>query len=316
MQHNPGSTDRPLLHIGYHKTATSWFQKNLYSRVRNASYLPRPLVRDAFLNTTAWRFDAAQARLDLHSELRPIVCEEDLCGYPENGGLLEALSWDVARRLRETFPDADIVIFIRSQLDMIRSTYLQYVRSGGTRSLRRYLQPYPPGSTHRRRWYKNPLLTLDHFAYQHLIRRYRELFGKDRVHIFCYEQFTADPAVFVERFVRRFELDVDINTLNFARRNESLGWMTLKLSRWLGPFTRWETINRLKILPVLPKWLPKAGLKALNKTPLSGPAISTQRLFGKSLERELAQRFAADNQVLLEEVGPALPLREFGYPLP
>jgi len=125
---------RPIVHIGYHKTGTSWFQKNFYPRVRNAGYLGRQAVRDAFLNTTAFAFDPDKAAEVLSAETdgRPIICEEDLSGHYYNGGCLESLSKDIAYRIHAVYPQAQIVIFIRNQLDMIRSTYLQYIRSGGT----------------------------------------------------------------------------------------------------------------------------------------------------------------------------------------
>lgn len=295
----------PIVHIGYHKTATTWFQKNLYPFVRNVSYVDRRLVRDAFLNVTAFTFAADRARHELRTSKRPIISEEDLCGYPENGGLLESLSKDIASRIHATYPYAQIVVFIRSQLDMIRSTYLQYVRTGGTRSLHHFLFPYQHEGIYRRRWYKKPMLTLEHFDYQHLLRHYRQLFGAANVHVFCYEAFAADRLAFVSNFAVRFGLDIDAGQLNYGVRNESLGMITLQLARMLGPLT---------ILPIIPNWLPKASLKVLNKTPLAGPRMTNQRLFGERFGSELRTYFATGNQALVEEFG--LPLPEFGYPLP
>ena len=37
---------RPIVHIGYHKTATTWFQKHFYPCVRNARFVARERVRD------------------------------------------------------------------------------------------------------------------------------------------------------------------------------------------------------------------------------------------------------------------------------
>lgn len=303
----------PIVHIGYHKTATSWFQKNFYPNVRNATYINRRMVRNVFLNTTAFMFDPHRAAEMLRMADRPIICEEDLCGHYDNGGLLEALSMDMARRIHSVYVDAQIVIFIRNQLDMIRSTYLQYVRSGGTYSLHRFLYPYSPGSMYARRWYRKPMLTLDHFAYEHLIRHYRSVFGPANVHVFCYEEFADDPPGFARRFADRFGLDVDLDRLNYVRRNESLGRVALMLARLLGPFARWDSPNRLILLPVMPMWIHKEGLKAFNKTLLRGPRVTNRMLFGESLYRDLHNRFVGDNVILLEETG--LSLAEYGYPL-
>jgi len=304
--------DTPLVHIGYHKTATSWFQKSFYPLVANATYVNRRRLRDVFLNTTAFTFDAEEARRRLHAERRPILCEEELCGHYANGGLLGALSKDMASRIHGVYPDASIIIFIRNQPDMIRATYLQYVRSGGTYSLRRFLFPYRHDRIYRRAWQKKPMLTLDHFAYQHLVRHYQSVFGIGQVHVFCYEEFAADPAGFARRFAARFALDVDWDRLSIARRNESLGTVSLQLARLLGPFSRWPLQNRLTLLPVLPKGLSKGGLKAFNKTPLAGPRVTNRRLFGERLMRVVHDRFVDDNQALAAELD--LPLVELGYP--
>jgi len=316
--HRPGidyttNMQAAIIHIGYHKTATSWFQKSFYPLVQNAVFMDRKRVRKAFLNTTAFKFDPDKAKQFLHVEGRPVICEEDLCGHFDNGGLLEALSKDVAYRLHAVYPDAQIVIFIRNQLDMIRSTYLQYVRTGGTWSLKRFLFPYEQDRVYAARWYKKPMLTLDHFAYRDLIGHYREVFGKSNVHVFCYEAFAADTHNFISDYARRFDLDFPVDRINYSRRNESLGMVSLQLARCLGPFTRWENPNRLKLLPVIPKWIPKAGLKMLNLTPLGGPRLTNSRLFGDRLCRQLQERFSEDNRILADQLN--LPLSEYGYPL-
>lgn len=127
----PHHAGPPIVHIGYHKTGSSWFQKSFYPFARNAQYIDRRRVKDAFLNTTAFSFEPDRAKGVLRVNGRPILCDEDLVGPLENNGLLEALSKDMAYRIRSILPDAQIVIFIRNQLDMIRATYIQYVRGGG-----------------------------------------------------------------------------------------------------------------------------------------------------------------------------------------
>lgn len=303
----------PIIHIGYHKTATSWFQKCFYPCVRNGIYLDRPRVRDAFLNTTAFSFDPGKARSVLGSGGRALICEEDLCGYPDNGGLLECLSKDVAYRLHRVYPEARIVIFIRHQLDMIRASYLQYVRGGGTASLRGYLFPYGRHSSFANRWYKKPMCRLEHFAYHALIRHYQGIFGAERVHVFCYEDFAADNRRFARVFAERFDLDVDWDRVVYKRCNESLRTVSAQLARFSGPFCRSDTANRLVLLPIFPKWLHKGGIKAFNRTALAGAVITNSRMFGGGLYRFLHNQYVADNRALIGNLD--LPLRAHGYPL-
>jgi len=304
----------PIVHIGYHKTGTSWFQKSFYPAVRGADYLDRRRVREAVLHTTAFGFDPGRARALLACDRRPILCEEGLSGYFGNGGLLEALSKDMAHRIHAVYPDARIVIFIRHQLEAIRASYLQYVRGGGTRSLRHFLFPYAHERDYANRWHKKPLFVLERFAYGGLIDHYRAVCGPDNVHVFLYEEFAADPPGFAAAFARRLNLDVSLDALDYRRRNRTFGAVSLQLARLLGPFFRWDTPDRLVLLPLLPKWLHKEGLALFDRTPLAGPRLTAERLLGETLSAELAARFASGNAELARKLD--LPLGVHGYPLP
>jgi len=303
----------PIVHIGYHKTGTSWFQKNFFPQVRGATYLDRRLVRDVFLNTTAFLFDAERAAERLACQGWPIVSEEDFSGFPDNSGCLEALSKDTAYRLHAVYPEARIVIFIRNQIEMLRANYLQYVRGGGALSLKRYLFPYRHDPHSAKRQHQKPMFTLEHFAYQHLIRHYRDVFGKERVHVFLYEDFAADPQAFARAFAEHLHLDVPFDRLSFARRNESLDSGALNLARALAPFTAGTTRDRRPFLPLLPRWAHKGGMKALNRTPLAGRRVTSPDLFGAKLLSQLHDFYVAENRDLAREIDVDLKAR--GYPV-
>lgn len=130
----------PIIHIGYHKTGTTWFQDIFYPAVRNRRYLPRAVARAAFLEAGALHFEPDQARHRLGQDRDDIIlCEENLSGGLHNGGLAGNLSKDVAGRIHDTLPGAQIVIFVRDPCSAIASAYLQYVKGGGTFGIHRYL---------------------------------------------------------------------------------------------------------------------------------------------------------------------------------
>jgi hypothetical protein len=52
----------PIVHIGYPKTASTWFQRSFYPHVRAPAYVDRARVNAAFLDGNAYAFDPAQAR--------------------------------------------------------------------------------------------------------------------------------------------------------------------------------------------------------------------------------------------------------------
>jgi hypothetical protein len=102
--------------------------------------------------------------------------------------LLGFLSKEMAHRIQAVFPDARVVIFVRSQPEMIAACYQQYVRGGGTYPVRRYLWPLDHLRGAAAQPYKIPRFSFDHFDYERLVAHYIELFGRERVHVFAYEE--------------------------------------------------------------------------------------------------------------------------------
>ncbi len=80
-------TARCLVHIGYHKTATNWFQRSYYPAVTNRTYVHRKRVRAAFLDVHALEFspDQAIAALEVGHTNGLILCEEELSVYLKSG---------------------------------------------------------------------------------------------------------------------------------------------------------------------------------------------------------------------------------------
>jgi len=312
---------RPLVHIGYHKTASTWFQRAVYPRVRDRAFIDRRTAVHALLEPSALMFEPDAAHRALLAGVPDgdadtiIVCEEELSGYLHNGGLHGCLSREVRRRLQTTLPDADIVIFIRNQIDMIASCYTQYIRGGGTHGITRYLFPkrYLTGALARS--HKAPLFSFDHFAYLPLIREYQHHFGPERVHVFPYEAVRDDPTAFLAHFAQRFDLDLDPGEVTASQQNAGYSPFLLQLARVLNLFTRRTVVDK-RTLVHLPGWyaLRRKLLESLNRSPLRGPAASSRRILGEANARCIEQRYAETNAALAEELG--LPLGAYGYPLP
>lgn len=306
---------RPLIHIGYHKTATKWFQKHFYPRVGNAEFVPREAVRSAFLEPTAFRFDPEQARNMLRcAGPGPILCEEGLSGYLHNGGLAGCLSKDVAYRLRQVFPEARIVIFIKSQPSVVAGSYEQYVRGGGTFPPRRYLFPKAWLRGARREIAKAPCFTFDHFEYVPLIEHYRALFGPENVHVFAYEAFRDDPASFLPSYCGLLDLEIDLEAVPMRRVNRSYGLAVLWLVRILNHLTCRAVQNKHYLLHI-PFWygFVRALGEGLNALPWIGRAPSPSRLLGADVKAWVEQRYWGSNRALMAATG--LPLGDYGYPL-
>lgn len=188
---------RPLLHIGYHKTGTSWLQKRVFpDEAAGFSYVGDPrAVLGAFFPPNPFDFDpkiaggrfrkrieGAQAR-----GLVPVISHERISGSPYAGGHDARATAD---RLAAAFPGARVLVTIREQAGMILSIYKQYVRWGGAASLPDFLSP-PVGVN------RMPVFRYGFYEYHHLIGYYRSLFGDESVLVLPYELLRSSPGGFL-----------------------------------------------------------------------------------------------------------------------
>lgn len=267
----------PIIHIGYHKTGTTWFQDIFYPAVRNRRYLPRAVARAAFLDPAALHFCPRAAQRHLGPDRDDLIlCEENLSGGLHNGGLAGNLSKDVAGRIKATLPDAQIVIFVRDPCSAIASAYLQYVKGGGTHGVHRYLfgrDRLGPVAPERD---EAPGFRREHFDYARLIAHYDALFGADRVHVFRYEDFRADPHGFAAAYAGHFGLDVAIDTLDWGTRNPSLSRSLLWSARAANMLTRRAVADK-GCLVHIPGWygLSRKLLRRANASGRFGRPLGT-----------------------------------------
>ncbi len=177
-----------LIHIGYHKTATSWLQSRVFTSENGYAQLashqqvdteilrPHPLVF-----TPASASERIAERLaSCPSDSAAVISSEILSGHPFYGGYE---SVETARRLKLIAPDACILITIRNQLRLLPSLYMQYLRRGGT------LRPatFFDGTTEPGYRGFDPV----HFDYNLLISHYRETFGAENVHVVTQESLAS-----------------------------------------------------------------------------------------------------------------------------
>lgn len=191
---------RPLLlHIGYHKTATTWMQRNLFVPAHGW----RQLVDHAEVFTHVvgphgLAFDPSPMRALIEARRSsvepdevPVISSEIMSGNPFFGGRESDV---YAERLARIAPDARILISIRNQLRMLPSIYMQYILRGGTQTPERFFagtdEPgyfgFSPG----------------HLFYDRLVAKYQGLFGVGNVYLLTQESLLQDVDLAVETLAR------------------------------------------------------------------------------------------------------------------
>ena len=184
----------PVLHIGYHKTGTTWMQRVLFhpdfgfaqvtghEEVYRCITAPHAFEFDA--PATVAHFAPLIARVPEGTV--PVISSEILSGHPFYGGRRNV---EFAHRLRALFPRARIVVTIREQVKIIASVYMQYLSRCGTKPPEAFFrETETPG-------YES--FSAIHFCYHHLVGLYRDLFGVDRVLVLTQEEMAGDLAGFI-----------------------------------------------------------------------------------------------------------------------
>ena len=298
-----------LLHIGYHKTASTWLQQRLFdnreamfhspwsfNETINHIVRPHPLEWDE--DTATLLFQERRQRTEAEG-LVPVLSNEELSGNPHSGGFNNTI---IASRLATIFPDARVLIVIRDQPSMLVSMYKQYISRGGILSPHRYFEP--PGS-----FFRVPGFRPGHLEYHHLIELYQKLFGGENVRVLAMEAMVEDRASFLDEILTFAggrtpnELSHDV-----VRRSPSAAATAIqrRLNRWLlrddvnpaAPFQDMKLRNRMASLDRwLAPWLGRACDKRL-------------RTFVESYAQG---RYGRTNQRTAELTG--LPLEQYGYDL-
>ena len=183
-----------VVHIGYAKAASSLLQKALFSGNHEEISIVRKSGQGtgggyaksgggAFLNSVDGRkcispfsFDPEAVRRELSDVDDPskpltVISNEVLAGHPFSGGVYAKT---IAERIKDTLPDAKILIVFREQRAMLLSTFAHFViRGQGRCSLGSFLNSQQNTQIP---WH-NP----EYYCFSQLVGWYQGAFGRENV---------------------------------------------------------------------------------------------------------------------------------------
>lgn len=288
-----------LLHVGYHKTATTWLQRRIF----NAAPFTAPYSFDAIVDGIVrphpleWDEDRARETFADRETGCVISCEE-LLGNPHVGAYNAK---ELASRLAAVFPGARVLITIRRQPGMLVSTYKQYVHRGGVLTPRRYFEPGEAD-------FRQPRFRLAHYEYDRVIRLYHERFGRENVLVLTFEQFRSDPDAFLGAIARHAGVEPPILDESAAPERVSLCAGTLALQRPLNRIFQRDDVNPAGLwrCECLRPWM-----SHLNGIVRRLPGNWCERRLTRWVDRLCRGRFGASNARVADLTG--LPLGDLGY---
>lgn len=203
-----------IIHIGYHKSASTYLQQKIFPQLpvnflffagENRKYLnmiesKKGLDVEAI---RAWVADEISLKYGNKRYPVTVLSHEELSGHPHGYGTISGFT--TAKNIKQTFPEAKILILIRNQLAYLSSLYTYRVAIKGyeTRSFARFLTE------------EGGKGLFDHLEYHKLIEFYHELFGPEQVIVLPVELLSSSPADFYGRLLRFMELPA--RTIHSAR---------------------------------------------------------------------------------------------------
>jgi hypothetical protein len=297
---------QPLVHIGYHKTGTTWLQREVFNS--SAAGFSQLGGAQRLIAVNAFSFKPRKVRNQMERRigevldrgLTPVLSSERLSGAPHFGGYDSEI---IADRLAAVFPNARIMVVIREQKEMFLSIYKQYIRRGGAASLRQYLAAPRDG-------YWIPQFRFEYLEYHRLISHYQDLFGTRNVLVLPYELLRARPEDFLAK-VSGF-VGLPPAKPRFQRMNVSLSALSLSLRRHANRYLVQDPVN-----PAPPFAFPRSH-EILERSCRAVDAIAPETLleiherrWRHRAAREVGTRYAGSNARTAALTG--LDLREFGY---
>lgn len=316
--------DRLLIHIGFHKTGTTWLQNHLFhsasdsfislsSHKNGPSSLAEKFIYDddgyllnAFDSNNEKINEALQSILNSSPKINRdsyyAISHERLSGNPHSSGFDASI---IARRIHQVFPKAKILIVIREQTSWILSNYFQYLAMGGTHSLSKYLNTKYDG--------KRPGFSPSHLKYDLIIKYYQNTFGSENVLVIPYELFKSAKKSFIEELEIFLNYKIYIDQSEFENYTNKKGdqfinyWM-----RFLNRYFRSSSLNNYSGIKSRSVQVLFYGFKKF--LGIFIPAF-VDRLTKRRLEREIkkwvGKRFMESNKVTDELI--TFDLNQYGY---
>ena len=305
------SADQPLIHIGYHKTGTTWLQRQVFNdnNLGFSEVWPPDVLERTFIGVNPFTFDANAARATVapfaSAGTKLVVSHERLSGAPLGGG---SDSRAIADRLHETFPNGSVLIVVRDQRDMLISVYKQITTKGLNRdSFDRFLE-------HRVEIGRSSPV-LEFLEYDHLIAYYQSTFGADRVLVLAYEQL-SDSIEFVGRIAKFVGLPQPSDVTR-TRENVGLPTASIAVLRYLNIAARIVGVDRMLVGPSARPRMVNARLKFVQRVGRLAPKSTSKNIETKWHDKAaalLGDRLAASNARTAELTG--LDLGALGYVMP
>jgi len=213
---------RTLIHIGLPRTASTFLQRQVFPKIREVEFygvdtcfyseaFQRLLYEDDSLYTQPRRDQLIQTKSE-----NILLSNELFCG--QSFAMNATNRSRTAIRLKQVFPEAEIVLMLRNQLQLLESLYSIAVYGGYYKKPDEFLNFGNSGTRY------NTFSENEHaeaYLFTPLVDLYKEKFK--RVHVFLFEDFSANPDQFVQNMASELNIELNSPIVHTKKENKSLG---------------------------------------------------------------------------------------------
>jgi hypothetical protein len=297
------------IHAGLVRTGSTTLQGSLFPRHSGLNYLGLPgtdhrvrqlcrnlIFEDSLFYDLEKEQRLAAKILDDVSDDRPILLSDEAFTWTKGTDRLA-----ICKRLQGLLNPDKVMLVLRNQIDAVQSLYWMEAlktreRNNRTPELNDWVRSmatsYEPRGIHC-------------YLYKSLVDQYCDVFGRDKVGIFLFEDLAADQSKFYGEICDFLEIDAGEGAeIGRAKAHHNRNISTRRLLAWYGFRKRFLPGVSLSALvpPMIRSWI-KLALE-------SGPRAESQ-LTEESLAL-LNDFFASDNEALVQAY--QIPLEAKGYP--
>ncbi|HEY6977109.1 MAG TPA: hypothetical protein VH396_12525, partial [Chitinophagaceae bacterium] len=212
---------KTLIHIGIHKTGSTFLQYNYFPAIKGINYFHSPV---AFTNLL-------QSGCSLDKDL--LLSCEGFSGMPWNAlwkdGIQNDFHWinsfeKTICNLHKLIPEADLLIFLRQHGDLLLSMYKQYVQEGGILKFDEFFS-------------ETGVIRKEDLNYTFRIKKICSLYNN--VYVLSYEDFKKYGNKFFDSFIaNELNLVRDDLLIDKSKFNRSVSGSKLELLRKINKVYR------------------------------------------------------------------------------
>lgn len=317
--------DKILVHIGLHKTGTTWLQNELFTdtidifeplyienTLNGHSTLAEHFIFDSHRNLLS-PFDLNKEEILKHYEIIMnhkkgshkmfVMSHERLSGHPSSSGFDAA---NICTRIKNIFPSAKILIVIREQTACITSNYFQYLKEGGVMKIENFLDYKYDG--------RKPGCGLNYFKYHYLIEGYIKKFGANNVLVMPYELFKSNKSKFIQNLLdfsgnSNSSLNLNLEIFYNQKENQYFDYHLRPLNNYIYSSS---SLNNAEHKHVYKKKKIALGIKKIaNRFSTAKWNENIKRKVSEEVEIWSKDKFIESNQITSSLI--KYDLKKFGY---